>query len=254
MTASQEPVGGRDVALVTGGSRGIGAAIVRQCLREGLAVCFTWARDERSARELVEELGPYADRLVAVHADVTDVTATRAAFDAAESLGRLTGLVNNAGTTGPIGRFADIVDEDVRRVVDVNLVAPVLLCREAVRRWSADPAGRAIVNVSSVAATLGAPHEYVPYAAAKAGVETLTVGLAKELAPLGIRVNAVAPGTTDTGIHAAAGEPGRAARVAPSIPMTRVGRPAEVAEAVTWLLSERSSYVTGAVVRVAGGL
>ncbi len=139
-------------------------------------------------------------------------------------------------------------------MVEVNLLAPLLISQMAVRRWTQDPAGRAIVNVSSVAATTGAPAEYIPYASAKAGLEALTVGLAKEVAPLGIRVNAVAPGTTATGIHAAAGDPDRPQRVASRVPMGRVAEPYEVADVVSWLLSDKASYVTGAVVRVAGGL
>jgi NAD(P)-dependent dehydrogenase (short-subunit alcohol dehydrogenase family) len=149
--------------------------------------------------------------------------------DFAENLGAVTALVNNAGVTGPISPFTDLTDEDLRRVVEVNLIAPTRLCRGVARRWASDTssestsAGRAIVNISSVAARTGAPGEYVAYAAAKAGVETLTIGLAKELAPVGIRVNAVSPGTTDTTIHARAGEPGRAQRVVASIPLDRPG-------------------------------
>jgi NAD(P)-dependent dehydrogenase (short-subunit alcohol dehydrogenase family) len=240
------------VAVVTGGSRGIGAAVVDRLLGAGYSVCFSWSQDEAAARELVERHpgGPLRD----VRADVTDPEAVEQLLDAAEELGRITALVNNAGTTGRIGSFADLDLTELHRVLDVNLAAPVIACRAAVRRWRDAPGKRSIVNISSVAARTGAPGEYVPYAAAKAGVETLTVGLAKELGPLGIRVNAVAPGTTDTGIHALAGEPGRAGRVAGTVPMGRVARPDEVAATIVWLLSEEASYVSGAVLPVTGGL
>lgn len=241
------------VALVTGGSRGIGAEIVRQCLAADAAVCFTYSRDGSAADDLIRQLGA-PERLRAVRADVTDPVAMEEALDVAESLGRVAWLVNNAGVTGRLGGFEDVTAEEARRVVEVNLLAPLLISQMAIRRWTQDPAGRAIVNVSSIAATTGAPAEYIPYAAAKAGLEALTVGLAKEVAPLGIRVNAVAPGTTATGIHAAAGDPDRPQRVASRVPMGRVAEPHEVADVVSWLLSDKASYVTGAVVRVAGGL
>jgi len=250
---TQLPPSGDSVVLVTGGSRGIGAAIVRQCLDDGFAVCFTYARDVEAAEQLVGDLDA-GRRLAAVRADVTSEADTARAFDAAETLGRVTGLVNNAGITGTIGPFAEISLEQTRRVIDVNLYAPIIASRLAVQRWLPDPTGRCIVSISSVAATLGAPSEYIPYAATKAAVETLTVGLAKELGPTGIRVNAVSPGTVDTAIHAAAGEPDRPERVVSRIPMGRIGQPGEIASAVSWLLSSRASYVTGAVLRVAGGL
>src|SRR4051794_12630566 len=239
------------VALVTGGSRGIGAATVRALLARGLHVCFTYHRDAVAADALVAELeasGPCR----AVRADATDEADTERAFDAAEAMGRVTVLVNNVGATRRIAPLADWSAEQVRDVLEVNLVAPLLACSAAARRWADDPGGRSIVNISSGAATTGSPHEYVPYAAAKAGVDALTVGLAKELAPLGIRVNAVAAGITDTGIHADAGDPGRGARVGATVPMRRMARPEEIAEAVVWLASDAASYVSGAVLRATG--
>lgn len=244
----------RRVALVTGGARGIGAHIVEELAKAGTAVCFTYVQSSSAAARLVQCAARSGVPVQAVRADATDESAMERAFEEAESLGRLAVLVNNAGSTGRIGAFADGSNEESRRVVEVNLMAPIIGCRMAVRRWAEDGHGRCIVNITSVAATLGAPGEYIPYAAAKAGVETLTVGLAKELGPAGIRVNAVSPGTTRTDIHAAAGEPDRVVRVASRIPLGRAGDPREIAKAAVWLASDEASYVSGAVLRVAGGL
>jgi NAD(P)-dependent dehydrogenase (short-subunit alcohol dehydrogenase family) len=166
----------------------------------------------------------------------------------------LAGLVNNTGITGPLGPFASASPETMRRVLDVNVLATMVLTQRVVQRWLDARTGGSIVNVSSIAAALGAPGEYVHYAASKAAVEAFTVGLAKELAEHDIRVNAVSPGTTLTDIHAAAGEPERPARVAARIPMKRPAEASEIAEAIVWLLSARASYVTGTVLKVAGGL
>lgn len=174
-------------------------------------------------------------------------------FDVAEErLGPVTGLVNNAAVTGPLGRLADSDTADLRRVLDVNLLGVLLCARRAARLMTPRGSG-AIVNVSSGAATLGSPGEYVHYAASKAGVDAVTLGLAKELGPDGIRVNAVAPGVIDTGMHAAAGDAGRAARMGAAVPMGRAGRAEEIAAAISWLLSPDASYTTGTVLRVAGG-
>ncbi|HEV7372035.1 SDR family oxidoreductase [Arenibaculum sp.] len=249
----------KGVLVVTGGGRGIGAAIVRRAAELGHGVCFSYASDEASAARLVEDVArlgaPSGGRAVAVRGDVGDPEVARHLFDEAErALGPVTGLVNNAGITGPIGPFRALDHAVMRRVLDVNVLGTMLCAQEAVRRWEARGATGAIVNVSSIAATLGAPNEYVHYAATKGAVESFTIGLAKELAPTGTRVNAVSPGTVYTGIHASAGEPDRPARVVSRVPMGRIGEPDEIAGAVLWLLSDEASYVTGAVLRVSGGL
>ena len=243
------------VLLVTGGSRGIGAEIVRGAARRGWAVAFSYVQDREAARCLQDEVRAAGGTAVGLQGDVADPQAVAALFaDAEDALGPLAGLVNNAGVTGCLGAFVDIDLATIRRVLDVNVLGTMLCAQEAVRRWRDRAMPGVMVNISSVASTLGAPGEYVHYAASKAAVEAFTIGLAKELAAGGTRVNAVAPGTAHTGIHAAAGEPGRPARVAARIPMGRAGEPSEIAEAVLWMLSPQASYVTGAVLRVSGGL
>jgi NAD(P)-dependent dehydrogenase (short-subunit alcohol dehydrogenase family) len=238
------------VALVTGGARGIGEATVRGLARAGWRVCFTYLQDENAASALVSGLRG----VTAVRSDATRPADVESAFDNAESLGRVALLVNNVGATFKVASLSSWTPDDIRRVLDVNLYSTLLSCRVALDRWRDDAAGRAIVNVSSGAATSGAPGEYIPYAAAKAGVDALTIGLAKETASLGVRVNAVAPGTTDTQIHAAAGDPDRGARVAAMVPMGRIATPAEIADAIVWLSSDKASYVSGAVLRITGGV
>ena len=240
------------VALVSGGGRGIGAAVVRALAESGFRVCFTYERDHESAEHLVATMSQVTS-IVAVRADAAREEDVVRSFEAAEELGDLRVVVNNAGATLKVASLVGWTSTELRRALEVNLYSALLGTRTALQRWSADPQGRCIVNVSSAAALTGAPHEYVAYAAAKAGVEALTVGAAKEVAALGIRVNAVAPGTTETGIHAAAGDPGRVDRVAASLPGGRVARPEEVAAAVLWLVSSEASYVSGAVLRVTGG-
>ncbi|KAA9378518.1 SDR family oxidoreductase [Microbispora cellulosiformans] len=244
----------RPVVVVTGGTRGIGRRIVELLCADGYGVVFTHSGSDADAKALEDDLAGGGAPVRGLRLDVTDEDAPARLFDLAESAGEVTGLVNNAGVTGRLGPIAELTDADLRRVVEVNLVAPVRLCREAARRWSGGTPGRVIVNVTSVAARTGSPNEYVAYAATKAAAETLTVGLARELGPAGIRVNAVSPGTIDTTIHARAGEPGRAARVAARVPLGRPGKAEEIAEAVRWLLSDRASYVNGAVLEVTGGL
>jgi NAD(P)-dependent dehydrogenase (short-subunit alcohol dehydrogenase family) len=245
----------RDVTLVTGGGRGIGAAIVRAAASRGHAVCFSYLKDDEAAGQLKTELAKAGHDVYAVRGDIADAVFAKALLGEAEAVfGPVTALVNNAGITGRIGPFRDAEMSTIRSVLETNVLGTMLVAQETIRRWSdAGTPGR-MVNISSIAATLGAPNEYVHYAASKAAVEAFTIGLAKELAATGIRINAVAPGTVFTDIHAAAGEPDRPARVVSRVPMGRIGNPEEIANAVLWLLSAEASYVTGAVLRVSGGL
>jgi len=243
------------VVLVTGGSRGIGAAIAHGAAAHFEGVAITYASNSEAADATRSGIEVTGVACCAVRKGAGTPGEAEALLDTVEfALGPVTALVNNAGVTGPISPFTEVSFRTMQEVVAVNLIAPMLLSQAIIRRWRERKIGGRIVNISSVAARLGAPGEYIPYAAAKAGIETFTRGLAKEVAPLGIRVNAVAPGTTMTGIHAAAGEPDRPARVARKIPMGRVGEPEEIANAVLWLLSDEASFVTGETITVAGGL
>jgi NAD(P)-dependent dehydrogenase (short-subunit alcohol dehydrogenase family) len=238
------------LTVVTGGSRGIGAATAVRLASDGHDLVLGYAQDTTAAEATANLVRGHGVSCRVVRADVSDPDQVDALFDAAAQEGHVTGLVNNAGATLHLGDLAETPVDVIRRVVEVNLTGAILVARRAVRDMAE---GGAIVNVSSGAATLGAPHEYVHYAAAKAGVDALTVGLAQEVAPRGIRVNGVAPGIVRTGIHAAAGDPDRAERVASAVPLGRAGEPAEVAEAIAWLLGDSCPYATGATLRVAGG-
>ncbi|MFU0507425.1 SDR family oxidoreductase [Pseudaminobacter sp. NGMCC 1.201702] len=241
--------------LVTGGGRGIGAAVVRLAANKGIPVCFSFLQDTEAAAALASQSTEAGGHVRALQGDVADVDFARRLFDFAEDqFGTATMLVNNAGVTGPIGQFRDTTIDTLRQTVDTNLMGPMLLAQEAIRRWESSGIPGRMVNISSVASTLGAPNEYVHYAATKAAIEAMTIGLGKEVAAKGIRINAVAPGTVYTDIHAAAGEPDRPARVASRVPMGRIGSPTEIASAVLWLLSDEASYVTATVLRVSGGL
>ena len=233
------------LTVVTGGSRGIGAAICTRLAQQGHDIVLGYREHAARAEATADAVRAHGVTCTTVQADVADRHAVDALFDAAP--GPITGLVNNAGIIGPTGRLTEIDVDELPRVFAVDVVGVLLCCRRAAQVMAP---GGAIVNLSSGAATLGAPGEYVHYAAAKAAVDTITIGLAKELGPDGIRVNAVAPGVTWTEIHA---DPERPAKVAPQIPLGRAGEPEEIAGAVAWLLSDDASYTSGAILRVAGG-
>ncbi|MFE6648934.1 SDR family NAD(P)-dependent oxidoreductase [Nocardioides sp. NPDC057772] len=233
--------------LITGGTRGIGAAIAHRLAVDDHSLVLGYLSDASSAAATRDEVRALGVSCEIVGADITTDAGIAALFEAA---GPITGVVNNAGATYRYAPLVDTPPDEIRRTYDVNLVGPTLVARAAV---SALAEGGVIVNISSGAATLGSPGEYVHYAAAKAGIDTLTKGLGLEVAPLGIRVVAVAPGLTETDMHATTGDPGRIERMAPQIPIGRASSPDEVAEAVAWLMSDKASYVTATTLRVAGG-
>ena len=245
-----EPADPRRVMLVTGGSRGIGAAVCRLAAKSGYAVVVNYAASADAATALADEIG---NGSFAVRADVGNEAAVLEMFAAIDDrLGSLDVLVNNAGIAGSFGTLDTYTVDALERLWAVNLTGPFICAREAATRMRARGRGGSIVNISSKAAVLGGPNEWVHYAASKGGIDTMTVGLSKELAPHGIRVNAVRPGLIDSDFHLHA-TPGRVERVLPMIPMQRVGSPEEVAEAVLWLASPAASYVTGAFIEVTGG-
>jgi glucose 1-dehydrogenase len=239
----------RPLTLVTGGGRGIGAAVAERLATAGHDLVLNYARDAEAAEATADRVRATGVSCRTFRADVSDPGGVDDLFDAVAEWGQLTGLVNNAGATLHLGDLAETPVDVIQRVIAVNLTGAVLCARRAVKDLKD---GGVIVNVSSAAATRGAPHEYVHYAAAKAGVDALTNGLAQEVAPR-IRVYGVAPGVVRTGIHADAGDPGRPDRAASTVPLGRVGEPEEVAEAIAWFLTGAPEYATGATLRMAGG-
>ena len=244
------------VLMVTGGSRGIGAATARLAARRGYAVCVNYRRSHTAAEDVVRDIEASGGKAVAVEADVAVETDVIRLFETCDAkLGRLSGLVNNAGILESQMRVDGMDAGRLARVFTTNVFGAFTCAREAVRRLSTRHGGRggAIVNVSSVAARLGSPGEYVDYAASKGAVDTFTIGLSREVAGEGIRVNAVRPGFIYTDIHASGGEPDRVDRVKASVPMKRGGSAEEVAAAIVWLLSDDASFTTGTFVEVTGG-
>jgi NAD(P)-dependent dehydrogenase (short-subunit alcohol dehydrogenase family) len=245
----------RGIVLVTGGSRGIGAAVARAAATKGWAVCLTYHDDATAAAAVVSEIEAADGVARAVRADIAVEADVLAAFAAAQAMGPLTALVANAGIAGPKARVDELTVERVERILAVNVLGTIVCCREAVRRLSTRHGGRggSIVLISSAASRLGGFDEYVDYAASKGAVDTLGLGLAKELATEGVRVNVVRPGVIDTEIHARGGQPNRIEQMLPVLPMGRAGEAAEIAAAVVWLLGDEASYCTGSILDVAGG-
>ena len=244
------------VLLITGGSRGIGAATARLAARRGWAVAVNYASQAAAADEVVQAIRAEGGRAIAVQADVGDEAQVLAMFDQVDAeLGPLSGLVNNAGVVDMQARVDQMTVARLERMLRINVIGSIICAREAVRRMSTRHGGRGgvIVNLSSAAARLGSPGQYVDYAASKGAIDSFTIGLAKEVADEGIRVNAVRPGLIETEIHASGGLPHRATQLASTVPMKRTGSADEVANAIVWLLSEESSYATASIVDVTGG-
>ena len=244
------------VLLVTGGSRGIGAATALLAARQGWAVAVNYTQNAAAANAIVQQIKSGGGQAVSIQADVGDEAQIKHLFSQVDAqLGRLTGFVNNAGVLDVAVRVDELSWERAERIMRINVVGAMICAREAVLRMSTKHGGKggAIVNLSSVAARLGAPGQYVDYAASKGAIDTFNLGLAKEVAAEGIRVNAVRPGIIDTDIHASGGIPDRAKTMAPMIPMLRPGSADEVAQSIVWLLSDAASYVTGANLEVTGG-
>ena len=245
-----------NTSLVPGGTRGIGRAPALKCARKGWSVALNYLSNQSAAEEAAREVRAAGGHAITLQGDVAAEADVISMFGAAESrLGRLDGVVINAGIVAPSLQLADMDSARLKRMFDVNVYGAYLCARESARRLSKDRGGGggAIVLISSAASRLGSPFEYVDYAGSKAAIDTLTIGLAKELGQQGVRVNAVRPGLIETDIHASGGQADRARRIGATTPMGRAGRPEEVAEAIVWLLDDGASYTTGAILDVAGG-
>jgi NAD(P)-dependent dehydrogenase (short-subunit alcohol dehydrogenase family) len=243
------------VLLITGAGRGIGAATARLAAARGYDVAISYKGDAKSATDVVDALKAQGRKALAIKADMASESDVERMFKEADALGRLTHFVYNAGIPGSAGRLDSAAPAMMREVIEVNVLGALWSMQHAIRRMSIKHGGQggAVVLVSSVAADIGGPNEYVWYAASKGAVQSMTYGLSKELAADGVRVNCVSPGVTETRIHADAGTPEKLAKVAPMIPMGRVGKPEESAEGILFLLSDAASYISGTVLRVAGG-
>ncbi|WP_407177915.1 SDR family oxidoreductase [Bradyrhizobium sp. STM 3562] len=243
------------VVIITGGSRGIGRATALAAATRGYRVCIGYASNQAAANGVVSEIEAKNGKAIAVKCDVGEERDILALFKAADKLGPLGALVNNAGIVGPTSRVDEMSAERIQRMMAVNVTGSILCAREAVKRMSTRHGGKGgvIVNLSSVAAKLGSPNTYVDYAASKGAIDSFTLGLGYEVAGEGIRVAGIRPGLIDTEIHASGGEPDRAHRLAPNVPMKRVGTADEIANAILWLMSDEASYVTSAILDVSGG-
>jgi NAD(P)-dependent dehydrogenase (short-subunit alcohol dehydrogenase family) len=244
------------VLLITGGSRGIGAATALLASKEGYAVAVNFRANSLAADEVVRQIQANGGKAMAVQADVAIEADIMAMFETVDlKFGALSALVNNAGVVDAASRVDAMSGERLKRMFDINVIGSMICAREAVRRMSTKHGGKggAIVNVSSIAASLGAAGQYVDYAASKGAIDTFTVGLGRELAAEGIRVNAVRPGVIDTEIHASGGQPDRAKTLASMLPMQRPGTAQEVAQAIVWLLSDQASYTTSSLLDISGG-
>ena len=244
------------VVLVTGGARGIGAATAKLLAKNGYDVAVNFQSNITAAQKVVNEIKSMGRRAIGIRADVAKEADVVRLFEAVdEHMGPLWGLVNNAGITGRIGRLDDASAETIQSTMDINVVGALLCAREAVKRMSTKHEGQGgvIVNVSSVATTLGSPNTYVWYAASKAAIDAMTLGLGLEVAAEGVRVVGVAAGLTDTDLHAAGGDPNRARNLASAVPMGRVAQPADIAEAIVWMMSDEARYCTATTLRVGGG-
>lgn len=243
------------VAIITGGSRGIGRATAIAAAARGFRICLGYASNEAAAQSVVSAIEAKNGKAIALKCDVGSESDILALFKAADSFGALGALINNAGIVGTTSRVDEMSAERIQRIMAVNVTGSILCAREAVKRMSTRHGGKGgvIVNVSSVAAKLGSPSVYVDYAASKGAIDSFTIGLGHEVAGEGIRVAGIRPGLIDTEIHGSGGEPDRAHRLAHTVPMKRVGTSEEIANAIVWLMSDEASYVTSAILDVTGG-
>lgn len=247
----------KKIAIITGGSRGIGRATALLAAENGYDVCFSFVSNESAAKQTCLACEAFNVKAIAVKSDVANEADVKHLFNSCdEKLGPVSLLVNNAGIIGQASSVDMLEADTLKRVFDVNVFGAFYCAKQAIKRMSTKQGGKggAIINVSSMAATIGSPNEYVHYAASKGALETFTIGLSKEVGPQGIRVNAVQAGTASTEIHAASGNPDRPDMVARTAPLGRVATPEDIAEAIIWLASEKASYTTGASLRVSGGL